>query len=147
MENLTRLINDTDASGVYFLEGYPTSEELEELARSESLAFFLIPGEDVTDKDQFLGRCAEALYFPDYFGKNWDALDDCLTDMSWHEAGGYLILFRNCDAFAVESPEDFETALQVFNDSAEFWREQGKLFLVLVQGEAAETWDLASVSL
>ncbi|QDU81619.1 Barstar (barnase inhibitor) [Polystyrenella longa] len=31
----------------------------------------------------FLDHLAEVLEFPSYFGRNWDALSDCLTDLSW----------------------------------------------------------------
>jgi len=36
-----------------------------------------------TDKATLLARFAAALHFPDWFGHNWDALSDCLTDLSW----------------------------------------------------------------
>lgn len=37
-------------------------------------------------KAELLERVALALSFPDYFGRNWDALIDCLSDLSWcHE--------------------------------------------------------------
>ena len=26
---------------------------------------------------------SKALSFPDYFGWNWDAFDECITDLSW----------------------------------------------------------------
>ncbi len=28
---------------------------------------------------------AEALQFPDYYGKNWDAFDECMCDLDWLE--------------------------------------------------------------
>lgn len=34
-------------------------------------------------KEQLLRNLAAALQFPNYFGFNWDALDDCLSDLSW----------------------------------------------------------------
>ena len=34
------------------------------------------------DKEALLERLATALDFPDWFGGNWDALEDCLTDLS-----------------------------------------------------------------
>ena len=35
-----------------------------------------------SDKATLLARLAAALQFPDWFGHNWDALSDCLTDLS-----------------------------------------------------------------
>ena len=54
---------------------------------------------------------AHALDFPSYFGMNWDALSDCLTDMSWRPAAGYALLFINTGHFAANAPEDMKTVL------------------------------------
>ena len=35
---------------------------------------------------------AAALQFPPYFGENWDALDECLTDLEWLPADAYALL-------------------------------------------------------
>src|SRR5215510_6367496 len=37
-------------------------------------------------KQQLLAQIAAGLAFPDYFGENWDALIDCLSDLSWSHA-------------------------------------------------------------
>jgi hypothetical protein len=34
-------------------------------------------------KEKLLGTLAQKLQFPHYFGHNWDALDECLGDLSW----------------------------------------------------------------
>ncbi|MCE9607179.1 MAG: barstar family protein [Planctomycetia bacterium] len=34
-------------------------------------------------KQKVLGALAKGLRFPSYFGWNWDALDECLRDLSW----------------------------------------------------------------
>ena len=36
----------------------------------------------MADKDAALKHIAEKLNFPDYFGMNFDALNDCLTDIA-----------------------------------------------------------------
>jgi hypothetical protein len=52
---------------------------------------------DVTIDDSVQGRqellraIAQGLCFPDYFGENWDALIDCLADLSWHQASEAII--------------------------------------------------------
>jgi hypothetical protein len=42
--------------------------------------------ESTQGKEQLLRQLADCLAFPDYFGGNWDALIDCLSDLSWLHA-------------------------------------------------------------
>ena len=44
--------------------------------------------------DALFDEMAAAFQFPYYFGENWDALDECLADLSWLPAAGYVILIR-----------------------------------------------------
>ena len=37
----------------------------------------------IQDKSVLLHAIADQLSFPHYFGYNWDALDECLSDLSW----------------------------------------------------------------
>ena len=37
----------------------------------------------IRSKQKLLGILAEKLRFPRYFGYNWDALEECLRDLSW----------------------------------------------------------------
>lgn len=46
----------------------------------------------VHDKDSLLDRLARGLEFPAHFGRNWDALSDCMTDLGWLGAGRVLIV-------------------------------------------------------
>ena len=91
-------------------------------------------GIGVRTKDQFLNETAKAFKFPAYFGNNWDAFEDCLTDMSWVEADGFLVLFDTFDSFAQHSPDDFAIALDILSASCQFWSEHGKVLIVLLHG-------------
>ena len=49
---------------------------------------------------------AAALQFPDYFGENWNALDECLADLSWMPADRYVVIItRASEVLADESKE------------------------------------------
>src|SRR5687767_9078982 len=42
---------------------------------------------------------ANRLEFPDYYGKNLDALNDCLSEVFVPESGGRVLVFHRYDAF------------------------------------------------
>ncbi|QEV17008.1 barstar family protein [Streptomyces alboniger] len=77
----------------------------------------------VRDKAAFMERCARDLALPDWFGQNWDALADCLTDLSWApRARGRLLVVSGWQEFAREAPGEWEAAQEVFSSAVEHWR-------------------------
>ena len=60
-------------------------------------AFFLVDLSHARNVPGFIKALKRDLHFPDWFGNNLDALNDCLTDFSWHEAPGYVLLIRGAD--------------------------------------------------
>lgn len=88
----------------------------------------------VHDKQSLLDAIASALDFPEWFGRNWDALEDCLTDLSWKKAIGYVLLLEHSADFARRSPHEFAVAIEVFESVAEYWDEQDKPFWTLFGG-------------
>ena len=46
----------------------------------------------------FIKAISRDLSFPEWFGGNLDALHDCLTDLSWLPASGYVIVLDNFSA-------------------------------------------------
>jgi RNAse (barnase) inhibitor barstar len=81
---------------------------------------------EATTKQQVLGFIAEAFCFPKHFGKNFDALEDCLTDLAY-KAGpqhGFLIVLEQLPNTPKFDKEARETLLDVFRDAADFWAEK-----------------------
>lgn len=69
------------------------SDDPSSLQGVDTLVVTLPPG--LSDKVSLLARYAEGLRFPQYFGWNWDALDECLRDLSWITENGVLIVHRD----------------------------------------------------
>lgn len=78
------------------------------------------------DKAGLLERLARAMTFPDWFGGNWDAWFDCLTDLGWHApAPGYVLVLRHALGVHRTAPETLDTALAIVEDAARVWAERG----------------------
>lgn len=121
MGKLAQRFLDASKSGVYRVadEGIPR-----EAAREAGLALLEVSLEGVAGKDALLQRFAASLAFPDWFGGNWDALEDCLTDFSWRQAAGYALFLHGAGELARRCPEEYGVLIDVLGACAQYWRER-----------------------
>ena len=92
-----------------------------------------------TGKAEFLTRTAAALGFPAWFGHNWDAFFDCLTDLSWRPALGYVLILEHAIELQATEPEVFDTAFAILGDAAAVWQARGAPFRAFVSTPPAST--------
>lgn len=64
---------------------------------------------------------AKVMELPDYFGHNWDALEECLADLEWMPAKGYVLLLTDAEQILPQDEEDYATLLEVLSDAGEAW--------------------------
>jgi RNAse (barnase) inhibitor barstar len=105
---------------------------LQQLAASLGLDAVRVDLRGCCDKQDFLARTADALGFPDWFGGNWDALFDCLADLSWRPAAGYVLILEHAADMRRHAPEALDTALAVLGDAANAWRDRGRPFVACI---------------
>ncbi len=103
-------------------------------AKSENLAWLDLKLARVNDKQSLLAACAKQLKFPKGFGGNWDALADCLRDLEWNIAAGYVLHVQGVEKFAKAAPDDYATALEILRLAADYWKEKRTAFIALVDG-------------
>ena len=123
--------------GVFFLPASTEPKTLQTLARREGFAFFHIDGKNITRKEQLLNHAATALRFPEHFGHNWDALEECLTDLEWVDGEGYVIVYEHIDGFLEAHPDQFSTLVEILRDAVASWKEDGESMVVLLTGAKA----------
>ncbi|MEV0375500.1 barstar family protein [Streptomyces sp. NPDC050636] len=94
--------------------------------------------EGTADKAEFMERCARSLRLPDWFGRNWDALADCLTDLSWCPAdGGRLLVVTGWQGYASAVPDDWSIVEGVLADAVGYWRDKDTgLAVIMARGRA-----------
>ncbi len=80
--------------------------------------FYVRIDPDVVGAEELLKSLYYLLWFPGYFGFNWDALYDCLRDLAWIPC---------CEVFLVHQvlpklpKEDLKTYLEILRDAALDW--------------------------
>jgi hypothetical protein len=129
MYSLARLLAHGPA-GLYRLDA--TSRPRPALFRLNGVELFSVRGECVRDKQRFLRAVARAMALPLWFGMNWDALADSLTDFEWEPGYAATLMCSKLDGFARQSPVDFVTALEVLDDTTRYWAQRDVRFLVLI---------------
>ena len=87
----------------------------------------------------FIRAVSRDLGFPDWFGGNLDALHDCLTDLSWHPAPGYIITLENSEGLRA-NPTSFAMFNEILASAAEAWQSRNvpfRVFYLLDEAEAS----------
>src|SRR5216683_2738532 len=71
----------------------------------------VIRGHKATTKPAFFDECAAAWQFPYYFGENWDAFEECLTDLQWLPAEAYVFCVTQAVHLLEKEPSDQQDRL------------------------------------
>ncbi|RFC41117.1 MAG: Barstar (barnase inhibitor) [Candidatus Nitrotoga sp. CP45] len=129
MDNLSLRLKDVREAGAYQL-GCRLDELYVAVAAAGCVLFEVDLAEIEGGKENFIVAIAQAVRAPDWFGGNWDALADVLSDLSWQPACGYVLLLRNDNGTLGMAAEDHNIAMEIFADTIAFWKSQDKPFWI-----------------
>jgi hypothetical protein len=129
MSKLLARLSDATRSGAYWT---PRDAEVLDATRSTPLDVVRVDLRAAADKRRLLDAFAAALAFPQWFGGNWDALEECLGDLSWRKGDGWVLLI---DGAAAAPREELETLREILDACAEGWAAAGKPFFAVFTGD------------
>ena len=101
-------------------------DELMQAAVAAEQHFLYVNLDQAQTKQEVLEGIAEAFLFPAHFGKNLDALYDCMTDVV-HKSGmqrGFVVVLEHLPDNPRFDREAREQLLDVFRDTADYWGER-----------------------
>jgi RNAse (barnase) inhibitor barstar len=123
VSKLLQRLKDASRSGVYRAAD---GAALMEVAAENGLSIARISVDGKGDKESFLHSISRALDFPEWFGGNWDALEDCLSDLSWRHASAHILLFEGTTL-----SDDMGILIDVLSSVAEQWAARGTPFFAV----------------
>jgi hypothetical protein len=121
MSSLQAVLRAKSPPGIYRFRSAASLTDLRRQAKVAGWQLYYLDGRRIRDKQTFLKTIARAMSFPSYFGMNWDALNDSITDLQGTGAKGYITLFGAPERFAESSPDDWAVAMDIFKDAIRFW--------------------------
>lgn len=138
LANMQALLGEAEKAGPR--EFPPTAlADLQAAAANLGYPFAHLYLAQARDTEELHAALALALKLPEWYGHNWDALADCLCDLSWKPAPGYLIFVEGHDALRAAHPDDFDTLIEIFAEAADYWREEDVPFWTLLAPPADGT--------
>ena len=81
----------------------------------------IVRGHRCQTKPQLLQEWAAALQFPAYFGHNWDAFDECITDLWWLPPTRYLFIVTRSDLLLTQEARDLTIFFEILHRAAQSW--------------------------
>lgn len=114
--SLLSLVQRRAAPGLWSISQLPTSSS--EFLADHGWDVIALDLRSASDKNAILAALGEAGAFPDYYGHNWDAAYDCLTDLQWRPTGPRALLVWG----ATDGRNVAAQALQgVLMDATKYW--------------------------
>jgi RNAse (barnase) inhibitor barstar len=82
----------------------------------------VIDGNKGKSRSDLFSELTNCFEFPSYFGRNWDALDECITDLEWMPGKGYILLLKNADQLLSEdAKESYAIFIDIMKKAGEEW--------------------------
>ncbi len=128
-----KILSGELVSGIYRLRSELNADHIVAPLNKVGWRGFYIEGEIVTGKEAFLRMAGATMSFPAYYGQNWDAFEECVTDLSWIPAKGYVLIYDNVWHFPRNDRPAWRQARAILADAVTFWGKREVPFYVFLR--------------
>lgn len=108
------VFTEAKSAGVYHLTP-PLAAKLSKLASTAKREYRLVNLSFCQTKDQALTRLGHDLAFPDWYGANLDALNDCLQDQNWRPKSGLIAQISGLGHLKTIDPETCAALIEILS--------------------------------
>lgn len=70
---------------------------VKERLKSTDITVLEVDCANVRSDEELFRKISATLKFPEYFGSNWDAMDECLADLQWSPVSGCALFIFGAD--------------------------------------------------
>ena len=128
MSNIDKLINgliQIDGPNLHFIEcdRLLLKEYIAELQENIPSSTYLavVDGNEISNLNELFTGFSSAFKFPDYFGNNWAAFDECINDLDRLNADSYILILENMDSI-LKDEQNFDILIRILRDTAREWQ-------------------------
>jgi RNAse (barnase) inhibitor barstar len=120
---------------VYRLVSPVSPIELADLSRDTDAKLFYLDGQQIGDRQSLFHQFAIVMEFSDYFGHNWDALWDSLTDLDADDAQRQIIVLDRFDNFEHDNLQQWSILFDICQRTIEYYQDTSTPMYILMRGE------------
>ncbi len=133
------LISNLPAQAVLPLSAYDLDALLKDAVRADQ-TILRADFDSVRDKPGVMEQIATGFALPEHFGRNLDALADCLSELEPEEADrpGFVVILRGLPDGPGFSRDQRDALLDVFRDTSDLFDERGVAFRVFYSVRPAQ---------
>lgn len=128
-QRLQKLLAQPQFGGIYHLP-HSDCKALKQAAHALHFGWLQADFGKSREIATILEKIGKDLRLPDWYGANYDALSDCLSDLSWNTAPGYALLISGADELHAHDKPAFDTLNEVLAAVIENWQSEKVPFWV-----------------
>jgi len=136
MSGLAAVLAHRKEAGIYRWHGHFKDDDVRHTVEHAGWHYAHIDGWHGETKADFLRAAGEALSFPEHYGQNFDALADCLGDVTAGDSEGWLLLWDGWGPLARHDERAFSVSLSVLGGRVN--AERGGPFVVVLRGDGPD---------